>query len=85
MRARKPTPVIVSNGDLLTKTHTESAALKAEVEQLKANYKSAEPIAAERYGTASPKPLPVKARGDKEHSNLHGLDLAEAANRKPSR
>jgi len=48
MRARKPTPVIVSNGDLLTKTHTESAALKAEVEQLKANYKSAELIAAER-------------------------------------
>lgn len=72
-------------GDLLTKTRGEAEALKAEVEQLKANYKSAELIAAERYGAASPHPLPVTARGDKEHSNLHGLDLAKAANRKPSR
>jgi hypothetical protein len=72
-------------GDLLTKARGEAEALKAEVEQLKANYKSAERIAAERYGAASPKPLPVTARGDKEHSNLHGLDLAKAANRKPSR
>ena len=72
-------------GDLLTKARDESAALKTEVEQLKANYKSAEMIAAERYGAASPKPLPVTARGDKEHTNLHGLDLAKAANRKPSR
>jgi uncharacterized small protein (DUF1192 family) len=65
--------------------HERIAALTKEVEQLKANYKSAELIAAERYGAASPAPLPVTARGDKEHSNLHGLDLAKAANRKPSR
>ena len=69
----------------LTKAKEQITTLSGEVETLKANAKTAERIAAERYGAASPKPLPVTIRGDKEHSNLHGLDLAKAANRKPSR
>ena len=44
--------------------------LTKEIETLKANAKSAERIAAERYGAASPEPLPVTSRGDAKATEL---------------
>ena len=46
------------------------SALGKEVESFKANAKSAERIAAERYGAASPQPLPVTPRGDAKANDL---------------
>lgn len=46
------------------------AALGKEVESLKASAKSAERIAAERYGAASLQPLPVTPRGDAKANDL---------------
>jgi DNA repair exonuclease SbcCD ATPase subunit len=54
----------------LTKAQEQIAALTAEVANLKANAKSAERIAAERYGAASPQPLPVTSRGDSKADEL---------------
>ena len=54
----------------LTKAKEQITALSGEVETLKANAKSAERIAAERYGAASPQPLPVTPRGDAEAATL---------------
>ena len=54
----------------LTRAKERITALTGEVETLKANAKSAEFIAAERYGAASPQPLPVTPRGDAEAATL---------------
>ena len=54
----------------LAKAKEQITALTTEVETLKANAKSAERIAAERYGAASPQPLPVTPRGDAEAATL---------------
>ena len=54
----------------LTKAKDQLSALTAEVEKLKAEAKTAERIAAERYGAASPQPLPVTSRGDTKASEL---------------
>jgi len=54
----------------LTKAKEQLAALTAEVEKLKADAKTAEQIAAERYGAASLKPLPVTSRGDAKATEL---------------
>jgi chromosome segregation ATPase len=54
----------------LTKAKDQITALNTEVETLKANAKSAERIAAERYGAASPEPLPVTPRGDAQAATL---------------
>ena len=54
----------------LAKAKEKITALTTEVETLKANAKSAERIAAERYGAASPQPLPVTPRGDAEAATL---------------
>ena len=59
-----------TNAEELTKAKEQITALTTEVEMLKANAKSAERIAAERYGAASPQPLPVTPRGDAEAATL---------------
>ena len=56
--------------DELTKAKEQLSALTAEVEKLKAEAKTAERIAADRYGAASPPPLPVTSRGDTKASEL---------------
>ena len=56
--------------DDITKAKEQLSALTAEVEKLKAEAKTAERIAAERYGAASPQPLPVTSRGDTKASEL---------------
>jgi DNA repair exonuclease SbcCD ATPase subunit len=54
----------------LTKAKEQITTLAAEIEKLKAEAKTAERIAAERYGAASPQPLPVTSRGDTKASEL---------------
>ena len=54
----------------LTKAKDQITALNTEVETLKGNAKSAERIAAERYGAASPEPVPVTPRGDSQAATL---------------
>jgi len=54
----------------LAKAKEQITTLSAEDEKLKAEAKSAERIAAERYGAASPQPLPVTSRGDTKASEL---------------
>ena len=54
----------------LTKAKEQITTLAAEVEKLKGEAKTAERIAAERYGAASPKPLPVTSRGDAKAAEL---------------
>jgi DNA repair exonuclease SbcCD ATPase subunit len=54
----------------LTKAKEQLTSLNAEVEKLKDEAKTAERIAAERYGAASPKPLPVTSRGDAKATEL---------------
>lgn len=54
----------------LTKAKEKITALTTEVETLKANAKTAERVAAERYGAASMEPLAVTARGDSQAANL---------------
>lgn len=54
----------------LTKAKEQLTSLTAEVEKLKGEAKTAERIAAERYGAASPKPLPVTSRGDAKATEL---------------
>ena len=54
----------------LAKAKEQVGALTKEVETLKANAKTAERIAAERYGAASTEPLPVTPRGDAEAATL---------------
>ena len=60
----------VGTADELTKAKEQITALTTEVQTLKASAKSAERIAAERYGAASPQPLPVTPRGDAEAATL---------------
>ena len=59
-----------TTADELTKAKEQIATLAAEVEKLKGEAKTAERIAAERYGAASPKPLPVTSRGDAKATEL---------------
>ena len=59
-----------TSAEELAKAKEQITALSTEVETLKANAKSAERIAAERYGAASPQPLPVTPRGDAEAATL---------------
>jgi methyl-accepting chemotaxis protein len=54
----------------LTKAKEQLTALNAEIEKLKGEAKSAERIAAERYGAAGPQPLPVTPRGDSKADEL---------------
>jgi len=54
----------------LAKAKEQLTALTSEVEKLKAEAKTAERIAAERYGAASPQPLPVTSRGDSKAGEL---------------
>ena len=54
----------------LIKAKEQITALTAETETLKANAKTAERIAAERYGAASTEPLPVTPRGDSQAATL---------------
>lgn len=56
--------------DELAKAKEQVSTLTAEVEKLKAEAKTAERIAAERYGAGSPQPLPVTSRGDSKASEL---------------
>ena len=60
----------VAAAEELAKAKETITALNTEVETLKANAKSAERIAADRYGAASPQPLPVTPRGDAEAATL---------------
>lgn len=54
----------------LAKLKEQLTALTTENATLKAEAKTAERIAAERYGAASPQPLPVTSRGDTKASEL---------------
>lgn len=54
----------------LTKAKEQIANLTSEVATLKTNAKTAERIAAERYGAASTEPLPVTPRGDSQAATL---------------
>ena len=54
----------------LAKAKEKITALSGEVEKLKTEAKSAERIAAERYGAASSQPLPVTSRGDTKTDEL---------------
>lgn len=68
--AQESLKTATATADELAKAKKQAAALSSEVETLKANAKSAERIAAERYGAASPEPLPVTPRGDAEAASL---------------
>ena len=70
----------------LTKAKEQITALSGEVETLKANAKTAERIAAERYGAASPEPLPVTPRGDAQAATLieKFKAITDPTNRPPS-
>jgi chromosome segregation ATPase len=59
-----------NNAEELAKAKEQVAAFTKDIETLKANAKSAERIAAERYGAASPEPLPVTPRGDAQAATL---------------
>ena len=59
-----------SAAEELTKAKEQLTALSGEVEKLKGEAKSAERIAAERYGAASSQPLPVTSRGDTKADEL---------------
>ena len=54
----------------LVKAKERLTALTGEVEKLKGEAKTAERIAAERYGAASTQPLPVTSRGDTKADEL---------------
>ena len=51
---------------LITGLETDLKAAQAEVEQLKADAKTAEERAADYYGTAAPKPAPATPKGDSQ-------------------
>ena len=68
--AKQSLSSVANAAEELAKAKEEIAALTAEVETLKANAKSAERIAAERYGASSPQPLPVTSRGDSKADQL---------------
>ena len=68
--ARQSLTSAATAAEELAKAKEQITALSTEVETLKANAKSAERIAAERYGAASPQPLPVTPRGDAEAATL---------------
>ena len=54
----------------LAKAKEQITALTSEIDTLKASAKTAERIAAEHYGAASPQPVPVTPRGDAEADAL---------------
>jgi chromosome segregation ATPase len=54
----------------LAKAKEQITALSGEVDKLKGEAKSAERIAAERYGAANSQPLPVTSRGDAKADEL---------------
>jgi chromosome segregation ATPase len=54
----------------LAKTKDQIATLTADMEKLRADAKTAERIAAERYGAASSQPLPITPRGDAKATEL---------------
>ena len=54
----------------LAKAKEQITALTSEIDTLKASTKTAERIAAEHYGAASPQPVPVTPRGDAEAEAL---------------
>ena len=68
--ARQSLTSAATAAEELAKAKEQITALNTEVETLKASAKSAERIAAERYGAASPQPLPVTPRGDAEAATL---------------
>ena len=70
LTARQSLSSTANAAEELTKAKAQIATLAAEVETLKTNAKTAERIAAERYGAASPQPLPVTSRGDTKASEL---------------
>ncbi len=59
-----------NSAEELAKAKEKIAALTGEVENLKANAKTAERIAAEHYGASSSQPVPVTPRGDAEAETL---------------
>lgn len=59
-----------SAAEELAKAKEQITAFTTEIETLKANAKTAERIAAERYGAASPQPVPVTPRGDAQAAAL---------------
>ena len=59
-----------SAAEELAKAKEQITALSGEVEKLKGEAKTAERIAAERYGAASSQPLPVTSRGDSKADEL---------------
>ena len=68
--AKQSLTTAATNTQELATAKEQVAALSKEAETLRANAKSAERIAAERYGAASPEPLPVTPRGDTEATTL---------------
>ena len=68
--ARQSLTSAATAAEELAKAKEQLTALTSEVETLKANAKTAERIAAERYGAASPQPLPVTPRGDTKANEL---------------
>ena len=68
--AKQSLTTATSTAEELAKAKEQISSLNAEVEKLKAEAKSAERVAAERYGAASPKPLPVTPRGDAKAAEL---------------
>lgn len=68
--ARQSLTSATTTAEELTKAKEQVTALTNEVETLKANAKSAERIAAERYGASSTEPLPVTPRGDTQAATL---------------
>ena len=68
--AKQSLTTAATAADELAKAKGQITTLNAEVEKLKAEAKTAERIAAERYGAGSPQPLPVTSRGDTKASEL---------------
>jgi chromosome segregation ATPase len=68
--AKQSLASVTSAAEELTKAKEQITTLSAEVQKLKAEAKTAERIAAERYGAASAKPLPVTSRGDAKATEL---------------
>lgn len=68
--ARQSLTSVAGVAEELTKAKEQITTLTADVDKLKAEAKSAERIAAERYGAGSPQPLPVTSRGDTKANEL---------------
>ena len=68
--AKQSLTTATQSAEELVKAKEQITALTAEVETLKAGTKTAERIAAEHYGAASPQPVPVTPRGDAQAAAL---------------